>query len=254
MISDNGLQPTWFVGIVEFVESGNDGRLKVRCFGFHPTQAAGEVKHEDLPWAHIINTSFNKISVWPEVGSFVFGFFLDGRDAQQPCVLGTINSGIMTSLPYNTVTAARQITPETTNGVSPGYPADMTQAQIEDIIRKEAIARGMDPEAAITVFRHEGAGSYQSTFARTGTGSLNGREASFGPYQLFTGGGLGNEYETLTGRNLISDNTVDGITNQIRFALDRAATNGWGAWYGAAAGGIGDRDGLSGAHAIGNWN
>ena len=254
MISDNGLNPTWFIGMVEYVEPGGDGRLKVRCFGFHPTQEQNEVTEDDLPWAHIINANFMKFSAWPEKGDYVFGFFLDGRDAQQPCVLGSLGGGLMASLPHNTASNNRDVGATTLNGISPGYPEDLTQAQIESIIREEAIARGIDPNVAITVFRNEGAGSYQSRIPRSGSGSLNGFEASFGPFQLFTGGGLGNQYENLTGRNLITDNTTEGITNQIRFSLDQAVSSGWSPWYGAAAGGISDREGLNGASAIGNWS
>jgi GH24 family phage-related lysozyme (muramidase) len=130
----------------------------------------------------------------------------------------------------------------------------MTQSQIESIISNEATLRGIDPNVAITVFRNEGAGSYQSLVPRTGNGSYNGREASFGPYQLYIGGGLGNAYQSQTGRNLITDNTQDGITNQIRFALNNAVTSGWTPWYGAAAGGISARQGLNGAHTVNNVN
>lgn len=134
-----------------------------------------------------------------------------------------------------------------------GYPEGLTQRQIENIIQAEAVARNMDPTVAIQIFRHEGAGGYQSGIARTGSGSAGGREASYGPYQLFTGGGLGNEYEELTGRTLASDNTVEGIITQVRFALDKAAENGWGAWYGRGPAGIGVRQGLDGATPIYNW-
>lgn len=139
------------------------------------------------------------------------------------------------------------------NYTAPGYPSDLSQAQIEDIIRREAVLRGMDPEVAVAIYRAEGAGSYQSNIARVGNGSIGGLEASYGPYQLFTGGGLGNEYELQTGHTLASDNTLSGITKQIQFSLDKAAINGWGAWYGRKIAGVGVRDGLSGAFPLNNW-
>jgi hypothetical protein len=140
-------------------------------------------------------------------------------------------------------------------GVSPGYPADMSQAEIEGIIRQEAIARNMDPDTAVRIFRAEGAGGYQSSVPRSGTGSYLGLEDSHGPYQLYRGGGLGNEYERLTGRNLRTDNTREGITNQIRFALDQAAGGGgWQPWYGRGPAGVGQYEGLRGATPINNWN
>lgn len=101
MIDENGFKPTWFVGIVEFVEPQGDGRLKVRAFGFHPPATTGEVTTEDLPWAYIVNNSFDKMSIYPEVGTYVVGFFIDGRDAGTPMILGSISTGMNTSLPGN---------------------------------------------------------------------------------------------------------------------------------------------------------
>lgn len=141
---------------------------------------------------------------------------------------------------------------EASNKASPGY-GDITQKDIESIIQQEASLRGMDPKVAVAIFRSEGAGNYQSQIKRSGKGVHNGKEASFGPYQLFTGGGLGNQYQKETGRDLLQDNTIDGITNQIRFSLDAAVDQGWTPWYGRKHAGVGVRDGLSGAKKVGNW-
>jgi peptidoglycan hydrolase-like protein with peptidoglycan-binding domain/lysophospholipase L1-like esterase len=137
---------------------------------------------------------------------------------------------------------------------SPGYPEGMTQGSIETIIKKEAAARGIDPVVAVKIFRAEGAGNYQSQVPRQGKGSLGGKEASFGPYQLYIGGGMGNQYEQATGRDLTKDNTTEGITNQIRFALDQATKLGWKPWYGRGPAGVGEWDGLKGSKAVRNWS
>jgi hypothetical protein len=133
-----------------------------------------------------------------------------------------------------------------------GY-GEISQDTMEQIIKAEAEARNINPETAIAIFRSEGAGAYQSQVPREGKGSYNGLEDSYGPFQLYRGGGLGNEYEKLTGRNLRNDNTIEGITTQIRFALDRAVSQGWQPWYGRETAGVGVRDGLKNAKAIGNW-
>lgn len=138
------------------------------------------------------------------------------------------------------------------DGPTPGY-GEVSQKQMETIIRSEAQARGMDPEVAVAIFYSEGAGAYQSQIARSGKGSDGGKEASYGPYQLYRGGGLGNKYEEATGRDLRQDNTIEGITNQIRFSLDAAVDNGWSPWYGRKTAGVGVRDGLNGAKKLGNW-
>lgn len=141
---------------------------------------------------------------------------------------------------------------EASEVTSPGY-GDLSQKRIESVIRQEAAARKIDPDVAVAIFRSEGAGSYQSQVKRQGKGSYGGKEDSYGPFQLYRGGGLGNEYEKLTGRNLRQDNTEEGVTNQIRFALDRAVTQGWSPWYGRKTAGVGVRQGLTNAVALGNW-
>lgn len=140
------------------------------------------------------------------------------------------------------------------NFQAPGYPPEMTRSAIEAIIRDEAELRGIDPSVAVRIFRAEGASAYQSTVPRSGRGSLGGREASFGPYQLYIGGGLGNEYQERTGRDLTRDNTPEGIRNQIRFALDMAVTQSWQPWYGRGPAGVGRTQGLERARQANNWS
>ena len=140
------------------------------------------------------------------------------------------------------------------NYQAPGYPSEMTRGVIERTIAEEARLRGIDPDVAIRIFRAEGASAYQSTVQRSGRGSLGGREASFGPYQLYIGGGLGNEYQRQTGRDLTQDNTSEGIRNQIRFALDMAVTQSWQPWYGRGPAGVGRTQGLERARQVNNWS
>ena len=129
-----------------------------------------------------------------------------------------------------------------------GYKG-ITQKNIESIIAKEAKLRNMDVATAIKVYRAEGLNSYQSQLKYEGK-----QERSYGPYQLFVDGGLGNTYQKDTGRKLVSDNTLEGITNQIRWSLDYVAKTGsWSPWKGAARVGIEDDEGLNGSKAINNW-
>lgn len=131
----------------------------------------------------------------------------------------------------------------------------LDQVSLEKIVRAEAKLRNMNPDIAVAVFNEEGlrSNTYQSQIKRGGKGSLGGREASFGVSQLYIGGGLGNEYESETGRKLISDNTVSGLTTQIQFALDKAVEQGWSPWYGSKAAGVKPRQGLEDAKPIFNW-
>lgn len=84
----------FFIGVVENnVDERLEGRVQVRAFGVHGTNA--QVPTEDLPWATLIHGSYDPDALLPPVNSFVFGFFLDGRDAQQPMILGLIPTQLL---------------------------------------------------------------------------------------------------------------------------------------------------------------
>lgn len=81
--------PLFFIGVVENnIDERLEGRVQVRAFGVHGTN--DQVPTESLPWATLIHGSYDPNAPVPPVNSFVFGFFIDGRDAQQPMILGLI--------------------------------------------------------------------------------------------------------------------------------------------------------------------
>lgn len=89
----------WFIGVVEDnYDKTKLGRVRVRCFNVHPSIESGLVPTEDLPWAIPINGTYNTDYKPPKVGAWVFGFFMDGDDAQHPMLLGTIGT-MPTELP-----------------------------------------------------------------------------------------------------------------------------------------------------------
>lgn len=97
----------------------------------------------------------------------------------------------------------------------------------EQYIRESAQARGIDPDVAVNVARSEGLNSY-----------IGDEGSSFGPFQLHYGGmapggnavsGLGDVFTAQTG---LHANDPTTIPQQIDFALDHAAQNGWDAWHG----------------------
>lgn len=110
---------------------------------------------------------------------------------------------------------------------------------IASYIAKAAAARGIDPSIALKVARSEGGLSswnLQSSYVKNGV-----REDSWGPFQLFMKGGLGNRFQAQTGLDpRLAQNGPAGVD----FALDYAKKNGWGSWYGAAKAGIGNFDGI----------
>lgn len=111
--------------------------------------------------------------------------------------------------------------------------------EIGAYIRDAAIKRGIDPDIALRVAKSEGgldSWNLQSNYVKNGV-----REPSFGPFQLYKGGGLGNAMMKQTGLDpALAANGPAGVD----FALDNAKKSGWGQWYGAAKAGIGDWEGI----------
>jgi hypothetical protein len=92
----------WWIGRIPPSQSHNDqikkegwgNRYKVRIMGYHPLDL-GELPDEDLPWAQcLLSTTAGSgaanyaTSVKLQPGDTVFGFFLDGDNAQTPVIMG----------------------------------------------------------------------------------------------------------------------------------------------------------------------
>ena len=95
----------WFVGVVE---DRNDpqkvGRVRVRCLGYH-TPDKGKLPTADLPWATVMNpitsatvSGVGQTPLGMVEGTWVVGFLMDGADAQQPTIIGTL-PGVPDKLP-----------------------------------------------------------------------------------------------------------------------------------------------------------
>jgi len=104
-------------------QKGFDFRYKVRIMGYH-TAVPGDLSDDDLPWASVMlpvtaGTSGGARTA-PKLrqGNFVYGFFLDGEDAQQPIIMGVIG--------YNQYTAVMKNVPDTPFAPFSGYTVDDT--------------------------------------------------------------------------------------------------------------------------------
>ena len=89
----------WWQGVVE---DRTDplflGRCRVRILGYHTDskEAGLGIPTVDLPWATpsqpITSAAMNGIGstpLGPVEGTWVFGFFRDGENAQEPVIIGT---------------------------------------------------------------------------------------------------------------------------------------------------------------------
>lgn len=89
----------WFIGVVEDRQDPEQlGRVKVRVFGLH-TADTSKISTEDLPWANVMmpvnSASISGVGITPTglvEGSWVVGFFVDGDNAQDPIIMGSLPS------------------------------------------------------------------------------------------------------------------------------------------------------------------
>lgn len=115
-----------------------------------------------------------------------------------------------------------------------------SDSEKEAFIRAEAGRRGIDPDVAMAVAKSEGFNKYSGD-----------QGTSFGAFQLhyknnipgLSNGGLGDVFTKQTGLDARDPATE---REQIKFALDQAASGGWGPWHGwrgsPTAGGAGRGD------------
>ena len=97
--SNNDSNFYWFFGCVEDrSDPMRIGRVKLRILGYH-TDDKEQLPTDDLPWAMPImpaNSASTSGIGWsptgPVEGTWVWGFFMDGAEGQQPAFVGTINA------------------------------------------------------------------------------------------------------------------------------------------------------------------
>lgn len=80
----------WWIGVVEDRQDPEQlGRVRVRCFGWH-TEDKTKIPTEDLPWAQPVIPVNHPGTYTPKEGDMVFGFFIDGENAQHPAIMGVL--------------------------------------------------------------------------------------------------------------------------------------------------------------------
>lgn len=84
-------QMVWFMGVVEDIKDPDEKlhRVRARALGFH-ADSRGDVPHESLPWAPVLSDGgWSAHMLLP--GDWVIGFFMDGKEAQQPIIFGKMH-------------------------------------------------------------------------------------------------------------------------------------------------------------------
>lgn len=179
-----------------------------------------------------------------KLGQVVLNALLDSAQTQISGILkqvfGALMSGTSPGSPVGAIASAASSFAAPIGAVTrSALPSALPTGEIASYIAKAAAARGIDPATALAVAKSEGglkSWNLQSQFVKNGV-----QEPSFGPFQLYKGGGLGNDFMRKTGMDpALAQNGPAGVD----FALDHASKNGWGAWYGAKNTGIGNWEGI----------
>lgn len=115
----------------------------------------------------------------------------------------------------------------------PQYASAGDPRGMKNFIAYTARKYGIDPNVAVRVAGTEGLASFPS--------GIPG-ERSYGAFQLYTQGGMGNDFKRDTGLDASNPANERAATD---YALARASKEGWGAFHGAANSGIGQWAGIN---------
>jgi hypothetical protein len=183
--------------------------------------------------------------VMADIGSDIIGGLISGLSSK----LGDLRSMVgQVGSVLGGIGSAASSAMSAIGGALSGAASSVTaEGEIADYIRQAASSRGIDPAVAIRVAEHEGGVTEAARRGTFDTGS------SWWPYQLHYGG-AGTPYESL-GTVAGMGNTFTEVTGfqpgdptawkaSVDYALDEVARAGWGKWYGAAAAGISNWQGV----------
>jgi len=120
----------WWVGIVEAREDPlKVGRLRVRIIGWH-TDNKAELPTDKLPWSSILLPTNGATSFTvPKEGEWVMGFFMDGKEGQQPVVIGVF-PGIVSD-------TRREVTSSTDVVNALKDELNTQRAKLDDLVKKK---------------------------------------------------------------------------------------------------------------------
>lgn len=260
---NKGIMPYWFIGrVVDNNDPLNAARVRVRCLGVHPDFPNNEtndkmeqdsVDDQDLHWAITINGTFGKIETIPEEGDWVFGFFADGRDAQHPYILGSINgqaTDTSSALPYCAPGES-----SVGSGVSEGSPTESPREvpqYMPNATEQERID-ALDNDPAFQAELERIMATHNLT--REEVYGIIGGESTFDASAISPGGGYGGLFQMGEGTMFLDDSYTSTIiasmtpSEQIHLygqVLDAHAARGW-----TSASGLGI---LQAAPALSGWS
>lgn len=135
----------WWVGVVEDRQDPLKlGRCRVRCIGWHAEDKM-RLPTEHLPWAMPSFPLNNPNTYTPKESDMVFGFFIDGENAQEPVMLG-----VFPNIPLKAANAqeafndprtgdALTSAPVKPNETQTGYPRKLDEPTTSRLARNESM-------------------------------------------------------------------------------------------------------------------
>lgn len=149
----------WWIG---FVESRQDplklGRCRVRCVGWH-SENKMYLPTDFLPWAMPAYPVNQTQTYAPKEGDMVFGFFLDGENAQEPVMMGSFPNiplkaaNIQEAFSDPRKNEELQAAPRTPQ--SKTYNADGSGIQIVEKDKAELYPRDLDEPTTSRIARND---------------------------------------------------------------------------------------------------
>ena len=144
-------------------DPGFSERYQVRILGYH-TADDKALTDDDLPWAGVMypvtagaQAGSSGASANLRAGNFVYGFFLDGEDAQQPVIMGVLGYSQYTSI-YKDNPKIKPFVPFLGYSKAPRNSIRANKATIKEL------AKGAQPNATpVSTSISQGPGSSSST-------------------------------------------------------------------------------------------
>jgi hypothetical protein len=149
----------WWTGIVEDrLDPLKLGRCRVRCVGWHAENKA-YLPTNMLPWAMPAYPMNHVHTYAPKDGDMVFGFFMDGENAQSPVMLGVFPNIPLKAAniqePFSDCRTEEQLKNSPRTPQSKTYPRTGTGVVITEKEKAELYPRELDEPTTSRIARNE---------------------------------------------------------------------------------------------------